>query len=215
LVTALSEPEKVFALVSHAQGCIDNGGLSYFFEHGETVPYAAYVGAYRTIGVPEVADCLGNAVAAFGLREPHLEREARLDWITENNERERLDETWEVANDMSETVWARLAAYSRLELSAEIERTRGWVLDRLRVHRVTDYLTAQHDQAVMKSYRNLLTVKPYAKAGVVEEHGFFRTEREILSKLLADERVAADPSFWPVAELVVTDLAVARGEPPY
>jgi hypothetical protein len=65
--------------VRSAMGVIDNGNLAYFFENDWTgnPDYARFVGAYRAVGSNESADCLEDAVALLGLKDPHLQYEAR------------------------------------------------------------------------------------------------------------------------------------------
>jgi hypothetical protein len=69
---------EVWAVIS-AKAIIDNGNLAYFFENDwpGNPDYARFVGAYRAVGSNESADCLEDAVAAFGLADPHLHYEAR------------------------------------------------------------------------------------------------------------------------------------------
>jgi hypothetical protein len=112
-VASLSCPEQVFIRIYSAQGCIDNGGLSYFFDHHSDEPYSHFVDAYRAIGVSVVADCIEQAVAAFGLREPHLEYDARCQWMFDNWGVNALHDVDEKCIDASDLVWSRLAEHVR------------------------------------------------------------------------------------------------------
>src|SRR4051794_9631096 len=80
-VASLTRPQQVFIRTYGVQGCIDKGGLSYFFDQATEEPYSVFSDAFRTIGVSEVATCIEKAVEACGLREAHLEYEARREWM--------------------------------------------------------------------------------------------------------------------------------------
>jgi hypothetical protein len=112
-VASLSRPEQIFIRVHSAQGCIDNGGLSYFFDHDTVEPYSHFADAYRAIGVGVVADCIEQAVAAFGLREPHREYDARREWMFDNWGVNALHDVDEKCIDASDLVWSRLTEHVR------------------------------------------------------------------------------------------------------
>jgi hypothetical protein len=66
-LTSLSEPLLTLIVVESAQGLIDNGGLTYFFEEDfpGRPPFTIFSEAYRRIGALSAATCLDQATSLF------------------------------------------------------------------------------------------------------------------------------------------------------
>jgi hypothetical protein len=82
----LSEPYRTFLAVWSAQGLIDNGSLTHFFEcdFPGTPSYSLFVDAYRRIGADHAACCLERAVASFPFDHPELQIDKRNEFIRAN-----------------------------------------------------------------------------------------------------------------------------------
>jgi len=107
----LSPPSSVVAIITCAQGIIDNGGLRYFFERdfpGQP-SYGLFVDAYRAIGADSEAQAIAEAVSAFGLSRPELQGRARFRLLEGpvGAQVERFD------MQMCSDVWRMLDAYIR------------------------------------------------------------------------------------------------------
>jgi hypothetical protein len=70
---------RVICLVEATLGKIGNGNLHYFFENDwpGNPPYSQFAEAFRAIGAMESADCIDDAVSAFGFENPHLDLDSR------------------------------------------------------------------------------------------------------------------------------------------
>jgi hypothetical protein len=91
---ALSEPLLTLIVVESAQGVIDNGGLTYFFEENfpGTPPYTTFSEAFRRIGAHAAADCLEQAIALLPAASL-FDANARKNYMKERPELfERFDE---------------------------------------------------------------------------------------------------------------------------
>ncbi len=89
-IKRLSEPHQTVLLIYSAQGIIDNGGFHYFFESDfpNNPPYTVFIDAYRRIGAQDAADALAAAVARFPFPQPHLDCEARNQFMIDNSTEE-------------------------------------------------------------------------------------------------------------------------------
>jgi len=87
----LPEPIATTWAVLAAQGIIDNGGLQYFFENNwpESVSYAFFSNAYRTIGASEAADCIDKAASLFPSSHPESDLEMRRNFMEKMEEKGR------------------------------------------------------------------------------------------------------------------------------
>jgi len=79
----LCSPFQEIAIVTSAQGLIDNGGLEHFFTW--TFPgapsYTFLANCYRKIGAVNVADTIEAACAYFGTEHPETNLALRLEFI--------------------------------------------------------------------------------------------------------------------------------------
>jgi hypothetical protein len=86
----LSPVVQPVAILYTVQAIVDNGGFRYLFENEYDEPYSVFAEAYRTIGAHDAADFLERAVARFPFKDPHNDRDARLEFM------DTLDETDEM-----------------------------------------------------------------------------------------------------------------------
>jgi hypothetical protein len=112
------DPNKIsavfrpIAFLLTVQGTIDNGGFRYIFENDFrfSPPYSDFVDAYRQIGATDAADCLEKAVALFPFENPHLDAEARNQYMDSLAETDLMFQLGDmVCGD--ERVWELLKAY--------------------------------------------------------------------------------------------------------
>lgn len=97
-----------------AQGVIDNGGFKYFFgeDWPNQPPYSVFVDAYAAIGCPEQAKDLARVAASFPFRNPHLFRDLRKMYMTENYDEDNLHvKGWGEALCGDEEVWQKLEQF--------------------------------------------------------------------------------------------------------
>jgi hypothetical protein len=82
----LPPARQVFVRIYTGQAIIDNGSLPYFFssDFPEAPDYSLFSDAYRAIGAEDVAGYLDAAVALFPFPAPHLDLEARKQYIQEH-----------------------------------------------------------------------------------------------------------------------------------
>lgn len=85
-ISVFPRPRQVFIIIYTAQGIIDNGGFEYFFESDwpDTPPYSRFSDAYREIGASDVAEWIERATTLFGVPDPHLHRELRLEYLKQH-----------------------------------------------------------------------------------------------------------------------------------
>jgi hypothetical protein len=110
---ALPVPAQTVAVIYSAQGIVDNGGFRYFFEADwpGNPPYSMFSQAYQRIGALAAAERFEKAIAMFPFPEPHLNKDARnqfMDGLAENHE------FFELGNKVcgDQAVWAKLAEYA-------------------------------------------------------------------------------------------------------
>jgi hypothetical protein len=102
--------QQPVAILYTIQAIVDNGGFRYLFENQYDAPYAVFVAAYSQIGAEDAAVCLEKAVARFPFENPHLDREARLEFMDSLNESDELFELDDkVCGD--ESVWQLMEEY--------------------------------------------------------------------------------------------------------
>ncbi|TWU10042.1 hypothetical protein Pla52o_57990 [Novipirellula galeiformis] len=113
-VRLLAEPYRTVAIVFAAQGVIDNGGLTYFFEADfpTSPPYSLFSDAYRRIGMRAAADAIDDAAASFGLDRPEADARFRREFMnsqfgTEEGE-SKLDIQWNDCICGDKSVWKSL-----------------------------------------------------------------------------------------------------------
>jgi hypothetical protein len=118
---ALPVELQTLLIVESAQGMIDNGGLSYFYEADfpNRPPYSVFVDAYRRIGADEAAACIEQTALMFPFAEPHLFEPLRQLWLEKlstdpDGEFSRLSDR--LSGDAS--VWAKLADYVKRNRAA-------------------------------------------------------------------------------------------------
>ena len=101
----LNEPYRTVAIISAAQGVIDNGGLEYFFaaDWPSKPPYSLFSDAYRRIGKREAAEDIENAAASFGIECPEQDRELRRQFI--ENQFGGFDENGHETAGLNEFQW--------------------------------------------------------------------------------------------------------------
>lgn len=103
-----------FLLVHSAQGVIDNGGYRYFFESDwpNNPPYSRFVNAYNAIGCNKQAHELARVVSTFPFDSPHLKKEYRNKYMTENyNDDNHEIKGWGDALCGDKEVWEKLKQY--------------------------------------------------------------------------------------------------------
>lgn len=117
-VNLLLTPVRTVAVISTAQGMINNGGLQYLFEcdFPHEPPYSIFVDAYHEIGAQDEANALAAAVKLFPFAEPHKFLERRLafldQYIAEGDH--RSDSPFEPYTNLlcgNENVWRLLEEY--------------------------------------------------------------------------------------------------------
>lgn len=113
-VEALPVQLQTLLVVESAQGMIDTGGLTYFYEADfpNNPPYSVFVEAYRRIGADGAAACIEQTALMFPFAEPHLFEPLRQLWLEKlsadpQGEFCRLSDR--VSGDAS--VWEKLADY--------------------------------------------------------------------------------------------------------
>lgn len=116
-ISSFSRPRQVFITVYSAQGIIDNGGFGYFFENewpGQP-PYSRFSDAYREIGAANIAEWIDRGAGLFGIADPHLHRDARLQYLNTHcrDESAELIKLGDRAIDESERVFSLLEEYVR------------------------------------------------------------------------------------------------------
>ena len=74
---------RVVLMVVLAQGDTDNGGFGCFFEadYTDVPPYSDFADAFRAIGADVTANLIETAVALFPFPQPHLNGDARRDYL--------------------------------------------------------------------------------------------------------------------------------------
>ena len=106
----LSEPFRTVVVVTSAQGIIDNGGLTHFFEADfpGSPAYGEFVDAYRRIQALEAAEAIEKAASLFpsGAQCPPAER-CRI--LQENAEQVAA---WDDVVCGNERIWELLAEYA-------------------------------------------------------------------------------------------------------
>lgn len=116
-LTHLLPPRQVFVTIYTTQGIIDNGGFRYFFENDfpNHPPYSYFSDAYREIGVADVAGWIDRAALLFGFPDPHLDREARDNFLQEHcaDDECEICKLGDRAIDARHRVWSSLAAHVR------------------------------------------------------------------------------------------------------
>jgi hypothetical protein len=82
----LPPARQVFVRIYTGQAIIDNGSLPYFFssDFPDAPDYSLFSEAYRAIGAEDVVGYFDAAVALFQLPAPHLDLEARKQYIQEH-----------------------------------------------------------------------------------------------------------------------------------
>ncbi len=82
----LQEPWKTIVMIYSAQGIIDNGGFTYFFENDwpNHTPYEEFALAYERIGKQDAAIAIRNAVAAMGIENAEHRIDERRAYIERN-----------------------------------------------------------------------------------------------------------------------------------
>lgn len=106
---SLPFPLRIIALVDSTLGTVNNGSLTYFFENDwpNQPPYSVFIEAFRTIGALETANCLEDAVSAFGFENPQLDCDARRAVLYPDE-----GESTHVA-DLMEALSCRIIAFER------------------------------------------------------------------------------------------------------
>jgi len=107
-------PLQTVAVVSSAQGMIDNGGFRYFFENdwpGQP-PYSYFVDAYRRIGAVDAAQAFEEAVAVFPFEDPHKQAKKRNE-VLERYQDDPADPLERLSDRVcgNETIWQQLEQY--------------------------------------------------------------------------------------------------------
>jgi hypothetical protein len=121
----LPVPVRTLALLSGAQGVIDNGGLQFFFENDWEAqpPYGVFVEAYREIGAEAEANALAAAVALFPFANPHKKCERRREFLEPfvDGGRHLPESPFEPFTDLlcgNERVWTLLKEYASVHAAA-------------------------------------------------------------------------------------------------
>ena len=117
----LPEPWKTIVLVYSAQGVIDNGGFTYFFENDwpNKTPYEEFASAYDRIGKHGAATAIRDAVTVMGLVNAETQIDERREYIEKNgNEHDPTVAGWDddaIVGD--ETIMTSLAQWIRTQKS--------------------------------------------------------------------------------------------------
>jgi hypothetical protein len=111
---ALPVELRTLLIVESAQGMIENGGLSFFYEADfpNNPPYSDFVEAYRRIGADAAAACIEQTALMFPFAEPHLFEPLRQLWL-EKLSADPQGEFCMLSDRLSgdTSVWSKLADY--------------------------------------------------------------------------------------------------------
>ena len=117
-ISHFSRPRQVFITIYSTQPIIDNGGFVYFFEKDwpGRPPYSRFSAAYREIGAVDVAGWIDRAASLFGITDPHLRRDVRLQYLKDHchDESAELIKLGDQVIDESRRVFRLLEKYARL-----------------------------------------------------------------------------------------------------
>lgn len=94
---ASPEASRTLFAAHWCQSEINNGGFGQFFSNSTGVLAPEGVQAFRALGMPQTADLIEKAMAAFGAHYPR-DRSERED---------ALDAVWESVGDDEDPIWLR------------------------------------------------------------------------------------------------------------
>ncbi len=110
----LPAPLQTVAVLYAVQAIIDSGGFRHLFENDLpcTPPYSIITDSYRRIGAIEAATNLDGALSMFPFDSPHLDKEARNDFMDGLEDGDQFFQLGErVRGD--EGIWIALEEYVR------------------------------------------------------------------------------------------------------
>ena len=117
----LPPARQVFVRIYTGQAIIDNGSLPYFFgsDFPDAPDYSLISDAYRAIGAEDVAGYLEAAVALFPFPAPHLDLEARKEYVQKHcsDYKGEMCELGDRIIAESDRVFSLLAGYVRKHTS--------------------------------------------------------------------------------------------------
>jgi hypothetical protein len=106
-------------------GTINNGGFQYFFENDwpENPPYQVFIDALERIGAAEPADLLRTAVDAFPFQNPHLNVDARREYLESSRSKPEeydslIDRCGERVMKLSDSIDELMSKYVLLHISS-------------------------------------------------------------------------------------------------
>jgi hypothetical protein len=120
-------PEHLFTVwaVTQMMGTTNNGGFQYFFENDwpDRPSYQLFIDALERIGATEPAYLLRTAVNAFPFQHPHLNVNARRDFIKTSRSKpdkydSMIDRCGNRVMDLSDSIDKLLSQYVLLHTSS-------------------------------------------------------------------------------------------------
>ncbi len=118
-VAAVPEQHRVVYLVWGSKLIIDSGGFEELFKQ-QLSDFAAIVSAYETIGLPQAADAVRNALRIFPGGRPHDDVQLRQRYLAQlpEEQREQLQNASRTIWDHQRQIQRHLAAYIRSQAAA-------------------------------------------------------------------------------------------------
>ena len=110
----LDEPYRTFLAVWSAQGLIDNGSMTHFFESDfpGNPSYSVFIDAYRQIGADNAAICLEKAVVSFPFDHPERQIDKRKEFMDAHYDEKKFTVGfWDHSFAGEETVFEKLLSY--------------------------------------------------------------------------------------------------------
>jgi hypothetical protein len=114
----LPEPLWTVWAVTAVQEKTMNGGFEYFFGNDwpDCPPYKIFIDAFVRIGASESADLLRTAAGAFPFQEPHLDCDARREYLLSSRSQPRtedslIDRCGQRMMDLCDENYQRLSQY--------------------------------------------------------------------------------------------------------